>query len=78
MVCNATFAGAGAGIARRFAREGYKVALISRRQESIAPVEKELRASGAETLAVPCDTGRHACACMCNSHPGSIPSDFMP
>ena len=61
-LCSATFAGAGAGIARRFAREGYKVALISRRQESIAPVEKELRASGAETLAVPCDTGRHACA----------------
>ncbi|CAL8471258.1 g10800 [Coccomyxa elongata] len=50
--------GAGAGIARRFAREGYKVALISRRQESIAPVEKGLRASGAETLAVPCDTGK--------------------
>ncbi len=49
--------GAGAGIARKFAHEGYKIALVSRRQESIAPIEQDLRSSGAETLSVPSDAG---------------------
>ncbi len=52
--------GAGAGIARRFAREGYKVALVSRRQETIEPIERELKAAGATTLSVPSDAGTHA------------------
>lgn len=49
--------GAGAGIAKRFAREGYEVALVSRRQETIDPIERELRAAGATTLSVPSDAG---------------------
>ncbi|KAK9918745.1 hypothetical protein WJX75_006512 [Coccomyxa subellipsoidea] len=50
--------GAGAGIAKRFAREGYEVALVSRRQETIDPIERDLRAAGATTLSVPSDAGK--------------------
>lgn len=49
--------GAGAAIARRFAKEGYKVALVSRRMETLSPVQEEIKAAGHEALSVPCDTG---------------------
>lgn len=39
--------GLGAAVARRFAREGFAVGLLARTAESLAPVEKELGASGA-------------------------------
>ena len=51
-------AGAGAGIARRFAREGFKVALVSRKQETLAPIAQEIAGSGGQALSVPADTGK--------------------
>lgn len=51
-------AGAGAGIARRFAREGFKVALVSRKQETLAPIAEEIAGSGGQALSVPADTGK--------------------
>ena len=49
--------GAGAGIARRFAREGYAVALVSRSKETLQPIVEEVVKSGGQALAVPADTG---------------------
>jgi hypothetical protein len=51
-------AGAGAGIARKFAREGFKVALVSRKQETLAPIAQEITESGGQALSVPADTGK--------------------
>ncbi len=39
--------GLGAAIARRFARGGFKLGLIARREENLAPVAEELRSRGA-------------------------------
>lgn len=49
--------GAGAGAARRFAKEGYKIALVSRKKESTDPIEKELKAAGGDAISVLADTG---------------------
>ena len=51
-------AGAGADIARKFAREGFKVALVSRKQETLAPIAQEITESGGQALSVPADTGK--------------------
>ena len=53
--------GAGAGIARRFAREGYAVALVSRSKETLQPITEQIRKSGGQALAVPADTGDQPC-----------------
>jgi NAD(P)-dependent dehydrogenase (short-subunit alcohol dehydrogenase family) len=45
----------GASIARRFAREGYSVALMARRTEELDPVEKSIAQAGGRALAVPAD-----------------------
>jgi NAD(P)-dependent dehydrogenase (short-subunit alcohol dehydrogenase family) len=47
--------GLGAAIARRFAGEGFAVALMSRREESVAAVREELEDSGGEALPVTTD-----------------------
>ncbi len=47
--------GLGAAIARRFAGEGYAVALMARRAESVAAVREEIEASGGEALPVSTD-----------------------
>ncbi|HKI98803.1 MAG TPA: SDR family NAD(P)-dependent oxidoreductase [bacterium] len=47
--------GLGASLARRFAREGFAVALLARRAESLEPVSAELRQTGARVLALPTD-----------------------
>ncbi len=47
--------GLGAAIARRFAGEGFAVALMSRREESVAAVREELEDSGGEALPVTAD-----------------------
>lgn len=39
--------GLGAALARRFARGGFKIGLIARREESLSPVAEELRSRGA-------------------------------
>jgi NAD(P)-dependent dehydrogenase (short-subunit alcohol dehydrogenase family) len=47
--------GLGAAVARRFAREGYAVALMARREESLAPVRDEIEGEGGTALPVPTD-----------------------
>jgi NAD(P)-dependent dehydrogenase (short-subunit alcohol dehydrogenase family) len=47
--------GLGAAIARRFADEGFAVALMARREESVAPVGEEIEDRGGETMAVSAD-----------------------
>ena len=47
--------GLGAAISRRFAREGFAVALLARSEGSTAPVREEIESSGGEALAVEAD-----------------------
>lgn len=47
--------GLGAAISRRFAREGFAVALLARSEGSTAPVREEIERSGGEALAVETD-----------------------
>jgi NAD(P)-dependent dehydrogenase (short-subunit alcohol dehydrogenase family) len=47
--------GLGAAIARRFAGEGFAVALMARREESVAAVREEIADSGGEALPVATD-----------------------
>ena len=47
--------GLGAAIARRFAREGFDVALMARREESVAPVREEIENGGGTALPVSAD-----------------------
>jgi NAD(P)-dependent dehydrogenase (short-subunit alcohol dehydrogenase family) len=44
--------GLGAAIARRFAREGYRLALIARSPEPVGTIAQELRAAGADVAVV--------------------------
>jgi NAD(P)-dependent dehydrogenase (short-subunit alcohol dehydrogenase family) len=47
--------GLGAAVARRFAREGYAVALMARRAETLAPVERAITEAGGHALSVTSD-----------------------
>lgn len=47
--------GLGAAVARRFAREGYAVALVARREESLDGTKKEIEARGGTALPVTAD-----------------------
>ena len=47
--------GLGAAVARRFAREGFAVALMARREESVAGVRKEIEGAGGTALPVSAD-----------------------
>ena len=47
--------GLGTALARRFAREGFAVALMARSEESVADARREIEASGGTTLFVPTD-----------------------
>jgi NAD(P)-dependent dehydrogenase (short-subunit alcohol dehydrogenase family) len=47
--------GLGASAARRFAREGFDIALVARRQEVLDPVVADVTALGRRALALPCD-----------------------
>ena len=51
-------AGLGAAAARRFAREGYKVALVSRSPSSLQPVEQEITAAGGHAVSFHTDAGK--------------------
>ena len=58
--------GLGAAIARRFAGEGFGVALMARREESVADVRKEIEGQGGAALSVPADA----------TDPGSVAAAF--
>src|SRR4051794_33473720 len=49
--------GLGAAIARRFAREGYRLTLVARSEATIAPIARALRATGADVAVVSADAG---------------------
>ncbi|KAK9857229.1 hypothetical protein WJX84_010916 [Apatococcus fuscideae] len=50
--------GTGAAVARRFAREGFKTALLSRKLENLTPIEHEIQQAGGKAISVPCDCGK--------------------
>ena len=50
--------GAGAGIAKKFAENKYKVALVSRRLEPLLSIEAEIKKAGGEAISVAADTGK--------------------
>ena len=55
--------GLGAAIARRFAREGYRLTLVARTEEAIATIAHELRAAAADVAVVQPTPGiQRACA----------------
>ncbi|MCA1688622.1 MAG: SDR family NAD(P)-dependent oxidoreductase, partial [Actinobacteria bacterium] len=47
--------GLGAAVARRFAREGFAVALMARKEESVAGVRGEIESNGGAALPVSAD-----------------------
>lgn len=47
--------GLGAAIARRFAREGFSLGLMARREESVSAVQEEIEGKGGTTLAISTD-----------------------
>jgi short-subunit dehydrogenase len=49
--------GLGAAIARRFAREGYRLTLVARSEETIAALAQELRSAQADVTVVQADAG---------------------
>ncbi|MEA2240925.1 MAG: hypothetical protein QOD24_481, partial [Solirubrobacteraceae bacterium] len=49
--------GLGAAIARRFAREGYRLTLVARSEEPTATIAQDLRAAGADVAVVQADAG---------------------
>jgi NAD(P)-dependent dehydrogenase (short-subunit alcohol dehydrogenase family) len=49
--------GLGSAIARRFAREGYRVTLVARSAATLDPIAQELGAAGAEVASIQADAG---------------------
>lgn len=47
--------GLGAAVARRFAKEGFRVALMARREESMSGVEREIENEGGKAVSIPTD-----------------------
>src|SRR3954447_5596304 len=52
--------GIGAGIARRLAEQGAKVAILGRRPEMLDAVVKEITAAGGSAVATPADVREYA------------------
>jgi NAD(P)-dependent dehydrogenase (short-subunit alcohol dehydrogenase family) len=52
--------GLGAALARRFAREGFKLGLVARKADFIEALAREISASGSQASAVTADVGRPA------------------
>jgi NAD(P)-dependent dehydrogenase (short-subunit alcohol dehydrogenase family) len=50
--------GIGEAVARAFARQGARVALVSRKREDLEQVADAIRADGGEALVLPCHTGK--------------------
>lgn len=49
--------GLGASAARRFAAEGFDVALVARRKDALDPIAAEIEATGRRALSTPADAG---------------------
>jgi len=49
--------GLGAAIARRFARDGYRLTLVARSEQAIATIAQQLRATGTDVAVVLADAG---------------------
>jgi short-subunit dehydrogenase len=49
--------GLGAAVARRFARDGYRLTLVARSDGNLTPVARELRAAGTELDILEADAG---------------------
>ena len=49
--------GLGASVARRFAREGYRLTLVARSQATTAALADELRGAGTDVTVVAADAG---------------------
>ena len=49
--------GLGASLARRFAKEGCRLALLARSSDFLETLSNELRQRGTETLSIPADIG---------------------
>lgn len=47
-------------MARHFAREGFAVALLSRSEEKLLPVEEAIKKEGGHAVSIPCDAGEWA------------------
>ncbi|MGH3090293.1 MAG: SDR family NAD(P)-dependent oxidoreductase [Rubrobacteraceae bacterium] len=47
--------GLGAAVAKRFAREGFSVALMARREESMSEAKREIENEGGKALSIPTD-----------------------
>ncbi|MEJ7819807.1 MAG: SDR family oxidoreductase [Rubrobacteraceae bacterium] len=47
--------GLGAAVAKRFAREGFTVALMARREQSVEPVRDGIESAGGKAISVPTD-----------------------
>lgn len=52
--------GIGAAVAKRFASEGYRVALVSRTEKTLLTIADEIKASGGQALPVVADAGDRA------------------
>ncbi len=52
--------GLGAQLAKAFARQGAKVALLARRAEKLKGIESEIKAAGGEAMSVQCDVTKLA------------------
>lgn len=52
--------GIGAGIARRFAEHGAKVALLGRKLEKLESVERQIREAGGQAMCIACDVRDYA------------------
>lgn len=48
--------GLGAAVARRFAKEGFAVALMARREESMADIKREIENDGGKAISIPADS----------------------
>jgi NAD(P)-dependent dehydrogenase (short-subunit alcohol dehydrogenase family) len=52
--------GLGAALARRFAREGFKLGLVARKANFVEALAREISVSGSQTIGVVADVGHPA------------------
>lgn len=57
-------AGLGGHVARRFAKEGFAVALLSRTKAKLSPVEDAIKQEGGRAISIQCDAGAFRLDCV--------------